>query len=248
MDPINPQNPQDPANVQPPTPQPPATGTLVPPPVWGSPTAALPPTGAPPATAATQAPGPAITPPVAGWGPAPVMPGPVTTAAPKLKRRRDPLSIVLVIAAFVALGGVGFAVGRVTAPAAAATNARGAFGAGNGNFAFPSGALPGNAGNGGGALGRGFGGTVAIRGTVTAVTDTEVTIKTAAGGTVTIPLSSTTAYHNETAGSASDVKTGSTVLVQLGQGGGANASPDASPGTQGGRGIGTAEDITIVAQ
>jgi len=241
MDPINPQNPQDPANSQPSTPPTSAPGTLVPPPVWASPA------GAPPATSAPQAPGPGVTPPVAGWGPAPVMPGPVTTAAPKLKRRRDPLSIVLVIAAFVALGGVGFAIGRVTAPATAATNARGALGAGNGNFAFPSGAVPGNGGNGG--LGRGFGGAVAIRGTVTAVTDTEVTVKTAAGGTVTIPLSSTTAYHNETAGSASDVKTGSTVLVQLGQGtGGPNASPGASPGTQGGRGIGTAEDITIVAQ
>ncbi|HTC86195.1 MAG TPA: hypothetical protein VK656_05800 [Candidatus Acidoferrum sp.] len=194
---------------------------------------------------------PAAVPPATGWGPAPVMPGPVTTVAPKAGRRRDPLSIVLVIAAFVALGGVGFAFGRVTAPTAVATGGGRGFGGGNGTFEFPAGGFGGNGGGtigGGGGFGRGLGGAVAIRGTVTAITDTQVTIQLASGGTVNIPISSSTTYHNQASGSASDVKTGATILVQLGAATGPNASPGASPGTGGGRSLGTAQDITIVAQ
>src|SRR5947207_11976470 len=49
-------------------------------------------------------------------------------------------SALLVVAALVAVGGVTFAVGRLTAPVAAAAAARGNGGAASGNAARPSGA------------------------------------------------------------------------------------------------------------
>jgi hypothetical protein len=181
----------------------------------------------------------------------PVMPAVVATP---VKRRRDPLTIVMVVAAFVALGGVGFAAGRVTAPvSAAATGGRGAGGA----FNFPAGgsfAPGGNTGNAGtGGFGR-FSGGVSIKGTITEVTADHISLKLANGTTVTIPVDSNTAYHRQTSASSADVTSGTTVQVQLsagvgGGGGGAGLQPNASgaPAQGGGRTIGPASDITIVS-
>jgi hypothetical protein len=147
------------------------------------------------------------------------------------------INVALGIALAVALGGVAFAAGRMTAPAAAAANgnANGRF-FGNGGY-FPGG---GNGGTfpGGGAGNRGFGGGgISVEGTVTAVTPGSITITTATGQSVTIATTGTTTYHQQSTAAASDVTTGGKVIVQLGARG-----PQASPSTTGP----TANDITVV--
>ncbi len=182
----------------------------------------------------------------------PVMPSAV--AAPK-KRGRDPLTIVMIAAAFVALGGVGFAAGRVTAPTATAGGGggRGAGGAFNfpGGGSFAPGGSFGTGANGG--LAR-FTGGVSIKGTITEVTADHISLKLANGTTVTIPVDGDTAYHRQTGATAADVTSGTTVQVQLsagigGGGGGGGLQPNASraPVQGGGRTIGPASDITIVS-
>jgi hypothetical protein len=209
-------------------------------------------------TAPSEVPPGSGVPPVWSMPPAPLAMPPVVAVSPGVPaaRRRDPLTILMFAAAFVALGGVGFAAGRVTAPAAAtaSTGGRG----GNGGFNFPGGGSfnPGG-GNGAGGLGR-FGGGVSIQGTITETTADHITIKLANGSSVTIPVDSSTAYHRQASATSSDVQTGATVLVQL-TGGGANGrggqapngsgAPGASgaPGTTTGRVVGTASDVTIVS-
>ena len=177
--------------------------------------------------------------------PPPVVSSPVNAGSGK--RRRDPLTIVMFVAAFVALAGVAFAVGRVTAPAATttATGARG----GNG-FNFPGGSFnPGAANGGTGGLGR-FGG-VSLRGTVTEATADHITLKLTNGTSLTIPVDANTAYHQQASATAGDVKSGTTVEVQVTAGGvaggGVGANASGAPGI-GGRVLGPASDITIVTQ
>jgi len=143
------------------------------------------------------------------------------------------INVALGLALAVALGGVAFAAGRMTAPAAvAALN-------GNGNGRFGNGGyFPGGGGaNPGGQGGRGFGGGASIQGTVTAVTADSITITTATGQSVTIATSGTTTYHQQSSASSSDVKTGGTVIVRLGA-----PTPGASATPTGP----TANDITVV--
>jgi hypothetical protein len=207
-------------------------------------------------------PGPAV-PPSAGWAP-PVAPPPSAGfGTTKPQRRRDPLTIVLFLAAFVAIGGVGFAAGRVTAPTPQVAT-RGFGGNGANGFQFPGNS--GGTGNGGtgsggtangaaGGFGR-FGSGLSVRGTVSSITSSELTLTLANGGTVNIPIDSSTTYHAQAAATSGDVTTGATVLVQVAVGGGGanGAGPGGSavpgqPGTgQGGTGrsLGTAEDITVV--
>lgn len=178
----------------------------------------------------------------------PVMPATSAPVAPA-KRRRDPLTIVMVVAAFVALGGVGFAAGRVTAPAAANTGTGGRGGNG-GAFNFPGGSFTPGGGNGG--FGR-LAGAVSITGTITEVTADHITLKLANGTSLTIPVDSNTAYHRQASASATDVTTGAQVQVQLsagangGGGGGQQPGASGAPST-GGRTLGPASDITIVGQ
>ena len=216
------------------------------------------PSGAEPLGAATtpggQAPGIPGTPPTTTEGvppawslppaPFPVPPVlPAVSAPAPVKRRRDPLTIVLVAAAFVALGGVGFAAGRVTAPATAnAGNGRG-----GGAFVGPGGSFtPG--GNGG--FNR-IAGAVSITGTITEVTADHITLKLANGSTLTVPVDSNTAYHRQASASSTDVTSGTQVQVQLSAGanggGGGGQQPGAS-GAPGNRTVGPASDITIVGQ
>ena len=113
-----------------------------------------PPAGVPAPGAVAPATG--TPPPVWSMPPSPIAMPSVVAATPlaPARRRRDPLTILMVVAAFVALGGVGFAVGRVTAPtAAAATAGRGGFG--NGSFNNPGGGSFTTGGNGATGLGRG---------------------------------------------------------------------------------------------
>jgi hypothetical protein len=188
--------------------------------------------------------------------PSPVSLPPLVPATPPapVRRRRDPLTILMVVAAFVALGGVGFAVGRVTAPAsAAATNGRGQFG----NGTFPGGSFaPGGSfnpgGNGFAGAGRGGLGGVALTGTITEVTADHIVLKLANGSSLTIPVNSSTAYHRQASATSTDVATGTTVQVQLSVGGTPGATgqqPDTSGAPGGGtRVLGPASDITIVGK
>ena len=159
-------------------------------------------------------------------------------------------SLLLGLAAAIAIGGIAFAGGRLTAPAAAATSGRGTgqFGA-NGNGQLP--------GNGQGFAGRADGlGGVTLRGTVTAISADSITFKLASGTSITIPLSSSTTYHAATTSSASAVAVGSEVSVTPGA---RTANPGASPDANaapnpaasgvpgfGGLSFGAASDVTVV--
>ena len=176
----------------------------------------------------------------------PTKPGPAQKAKPA--KRDSSTMILLLIAGMVAIGGIAFAAGRVTAPtAAAAAVPSGALGFGN----FPRGSLaPGQtfnpAGGFGGGLGRGgVGGGLGsgVTGTVQSISGSTLTLLLSTGSTVTIDLSGSTTYHNETAGSSSDVKVGTKVQVQIETAAAAGATPN--PSGSGDRTI-TASDILIV--
>ena len=68
------------------------------------------------------------------------------------------------------------------------------------------------AGSGGGLFGAGG---LTVEGTVTSVTSDTLTLTTADGRTIEVKLGADTDYHQQAAGSASDVTTGSKVSVQL---------------------------------
>ena len=177
---------------------------------------------------------------------------PPPVIAPVKKGDRT-FSILLAVGLLIAVGGVAFAVGRVTAPAQAATT-RGNFGAGG--FGGAAGA---GAGTGAAGLGRGgFGGGVLVTGTVDSVSGTTMTLKEANGSTVTVNLASTTTYHAQAAATAADVTTGKQVQVEVQIAGGLGGQdvPGASPGAAANpspaasgapttRAI-TARDVTIV--
>lgn len=143
---------------------------------------------------------------------------PVVTARPKAKSGTPGwINVALALAVAVAIGGVAFAAGRMTAPAAASAN-------GGGFRNIPGGFQGGGyfgrgyfGGPGDGQGGRGlFGaGGATIQGTVTSVSADKITITTAGGQTVDIALDGTTTYHQESSASSGDVKTGGTVIVRL---------------------------------
>ncbi|HVA86327.1 MAG TPA: hypothetical protein VNF73_08440 [Candidatus Saccharimonadales bacterium] len=190
-------------------------------------------------------------------------------SSPGVVQRRSGTSIiniVLALAVLVAIGGVAFAVGRVTAPPAVAAG-NGGFGRGGsgaGGTAGGTGVLGDTGGAGARRLG-GFGG-VTVQGTVTDVTSSDVTIRTASGTTVQIGIDGTTTYHQQAPGTQSDVAVGKTVLVQLvgfggrrgaagasgasgatgagGAGSGSSGAPAAS--ASGAPTVGPARDITVV--
>lgn len=159
------------------------------------------------------------------------------------------LNVILAGALVLAVGGIAFAAGRMTAPTTAGGN-----GPGGGNFPGGGQFNPyfAGRGNGGGNGGGGFGGLggalggggVSIEGTVDSVSATTLTLKLASGQTIQIALGPSTTYHSQTNASASDIVTGGTVKVQVdlrGAAGGLNASP----GTGTGAGT-TASDVTVV--
>jgi hypothetical protein len=179
-------------------------------------------------------------------------------------RRRSTTStlvnVLLGVALVVAVGGVAFAAGRATAPAA--TTGRNGFG--NGQFggngqAFGPGASGAPDRGGFGGFGGGGGG-VSIQGTVTAVAADSITLQLASGQTVTIPLDASTTYHSRTAATAADVANGASVIIQLAGGGrglgtgngngngNGNGQPGQGPTGSGapGRALGAASSVTIV--
>lgn len=157
--------------------------------------------------------------------------------------------VLLLIAAMVAIGGISFAIGHVTAGSgtAAATPATGpgGFGPGGGRN-FPS-LAPGQTFDtsqfGGGADRGGFGG--GTQGTVQSISGSTLIIKLANGSTVTINLTGTTTYHKEAAASQSDITAGSTVRVTVSIG--ANGNPGATPAPGATAAPRTASDVTLVS-
>lgn len=185
-------------------------------------------------------------------------PRPAPVATPRAKAGRGRLDVLLAVAAVVAIGGLSFAVGRLTAPA---VSQRAALFGGSGGGALGGGALGGGfpgqngfgQGQGGAAFGRG--GLSAIKGEVVSITADQLTLKLAGGQTVEIPMSAATAFHQESSAAAPDVTAGRQVLVQLTprtstsdqNPGGPNASP-AAPGAGGtGFRLGSATDVTLLA-
>jgi hypothetical protein len=133
---------------------------------------------------------------------------------------RSAATMLLGVAAFVAVSGVAFAVGRTTAETTATTATAQAP-----NGGFRAGQAP----NGPAAGGR----TLTIEGTVTAVNGDTLTVTLANGQTVQVTTDSSTTYHDQAAASQGDVATGSSVVVQVAGG---------APGTSGSS---TATDVTI---
>ncbi len=169
-------------------------------------------------------------------------------AAAPAKQDRTTIAL-LFIAALVAVGGIGFAVGHLTAPGAtAAANP-------TGRAAFGRGALPslapgqtfstGQFGSGIGGRGALGGAAAGVTGTVQSITPTSITIQEANGNSITIDLSGNTTYHTAAAASSSDVKIGTSVTVQIDSSALASETPAPSAsGGLGGRTL-TAKDILI---
>jgi hypothetical protein len=208
-----------------------------------------------PAAAPAPAPVPTPTPGAGGPVPAYIPAGVIARPAPAKSSRGGLLTGALVIAALIAAAGVGFAGGRVTAPAAAATNRGNAFG---GAGAFPNASGRGN----GGAFGGGAfaGGNIALDGSVVAVGDGTITIQPTGGtGTVVISVPSTATYHSQGSASSADVAVGTSVQVTVSRGqfrapdaSGAPGAASASPGANGANGANgfnlTATDITVTGK
>jgi hypothetical protein len=152
-------------------------------------------------------------------------------------------SLLLLLAGAIAVGGLAFAGGRLTAPAAATTSRTGA-----GQFQGNGQGFPAN-GQGFAGRGDGFGG-ISLSGTVSAVSADSITLELASGTSITIPLDGKTAYHTATVATAGAVTVGSQVRVTPGGGTanpGASLDPNASPGPgTGAISFGAATDVTVV--
>jgi hypothetical protein len=146
---------------------------------------------------------------------------------------------LLLVAAFVAVGGIGFALGHLTAPTGTGSRAANpTFGRGFGG-ARPS-LAPGQTFAPGGGTGSGFGGVGGVSGTVQSIDGSTMTVQLANGTTVIIDLTGSTTYHSETSASAGDVKVGSSVIVQID----ASAGASPAPGASGGRTL-SAKDVLV---
>jgi hypothetical protein len=163
-----------------------------------------------------------------------VGPAPVTKPRARVGPRRvSSVTVMLVVSALIAVGGIGFAVGHSTTSGQTGATTQD----GNAGRLGPNASgIPADGQRGG------FGGVATVTGTVVSVSADSITVKLADGSTVTVATGSSTTYHNQTAGSSTDLAAGQTVQVQTsgGTNGGPNAS--ASPGTQTTR---TATDVTI---
>ena len=160
----------------------------------------------------------------------------IERVAPTVTAKRGPsmLNALLGLALVVAVGGVAFAVGRMSAPQTAAfpNGGPGNFPGGPGaSFAPGASFIPGGNGPGGGLFGAGG---VTLEGTVESVSGDTLTIRTADGQTVEITLSEDATYHSQASASSGDVTSGSNVLVRV--------------DLQAGQGTNqvTASDVTIV--
>jgi hypothetical protein len=173
-----------------------------------------------------------------------------TPIKPPKKQDRTTLAL-LFMAGFIAVGGIGFALGHLTAPSttAAANPSGGRGGFGGGGRALAS-LAPGQTFDtsqfGGGAAGRGLAAVSGgVSGTVQSISGTSITIQTATGTTETIDIAGTTTYHSAAAASSTDIKVGTSVTVQIDTAALASEAPNPSAsGGLGGRTL-TAKDVLI---
>lgn len=198
----------------------------------------------PPEGASDAVPEPATpaSPPVFSAPPS-INPAVFSVAKARPRGRVTLTSILLAAAAVIAVAGIAFAVGRVTAPSGtAAGNGFGrAFNGGTANGGTRT--FPGANGGNGGFLGGDNGG-LELRGTVTSVNGDTITLQLQSGQTIQVQTSASTTYHTQVSGSASDVSNGKSVIVQVSGAGGLR-------GLFGGGGSGTgtvtvpATDVTV---
>ena len=206
-----------------------------------------------PLTPATPAPTPGAS--VASPSPATPSAPAVAVSAPA-RKKRGPVDWLLLGAGILAIGGVAFAVGRTTAPAAAAdfTSFPGGGVTIQPGGSFDPGSLPQGGGPGGGNGGPAFfgNGGPTIEGTVTAISADSVTVKLASGDEVTLAVDRETTYHESTPADASTVQVGDEVAVRadggrfvFGNGGGqGDQGQGADPGAGGAQDL-TAGDVTV---
>lgn len=184
------------------------------------------------------------------------IPPSVASAAANPKRRTGSSAgtLAFVVAVVVAAAGLGFAGGRLTAPAAATRS--GFTGQNGGNFPGANPNASGNPNRGFGGLGGAFAGAISLDGQVTSVANGSITIQTANGQSVTLQVPSTATYHAQAPATSSDVTVGSKVQVSVSRPARAegSAQPEASGqpgqglgGGQGGFGL-TVTDITVVGK
>jgi len=129
-------------------------------------------------------------------------------------RRRPPSPRIIMAVALggaLAISGLAFAAGRLTAPTAAAFPGAGQL---PGGFQRPGGQGPGGSGFGGGGLG--------LEGTITSLDADTLTLQTADGSTVTVNLSDDTTYAREESAGADEVTEGDNVRIGIEFAGGVN--------------------------
>jgi hypothetical protein len=161
--------------------------------------------------------------------PAPLVPrAPQNPIVTPTRRTSRVLDIALALAAVLAIGGVAFAAGRMTAPAGAGP----AFARGlgpDGTVVTPGGSFDPNGPNPGGLA---LNGGLAIDGTVTAVDADSITLQLADGREMTFKLDDATTYHEAADASSSDVAVGDDVSVKVTGGrlvsGGGSETPEMS--------------------
>lgn len=199
--------------------------------------------------------GPQGVPPAQPMAPSFIPPTVLTAATgPKPRKGSSTGTIAFGAAMVIAAAGLGFAGGRLTAPASAST--------GRANFAnggFAGGAFANGSFNpGGGTTGRGFGagafgaGSISIDGQVTAVGNGTITLQTSGGQSVTVEVPSTVTYHAQASAAPTDVTVGSKVQVSVGRFARPEASGQPAPSGQPGTALGgaslSASDITILSK
>lgn len=147
-----------------------------------------------------------------------------TPTAEMLQKKRPPRtsnrSIVIVsVAGLIAVGGIAFAAGRLTAPALPAGFPGGPQNGGGAGFQPPAGGGPPDGGGfGGGAPGGFFGG--GLTGTITSIDGDTLTLETEDGGTITVNLNGGTTYAEEVDAAQSDLDEGDEVRIGIDVGGG----------------------------
>jgi hypothetical protein len=165
-------------------------------------------------------------------------------------QRSRSTTLLLVIAALVAVGGLAFAFGHMTSSGGSTggTAAGGANGlpVGQGGFGANASGDP-RSGIGGPGTGLGSG-AATVSGTVVSAGSDSITLKLADGQTVTISTGSSTTYHDQTSSTSGDVTVGSSVTVQTSGTGAAPGSSAAAASASSATNGRTATDITIAGK
>jgi len=160
------------------------------------------------------------------------------------KSTTSAIAIAFVAALVIAGAGLGFAGGRLTAPAA---TARGNFG--NGGFQPGASGAPGQNRGGFGGFG---GGNIALTGTVTAIANGSITVQTSAGQNVTVEVPANVTYHAQASAASTDVAIGTNVELTVTRPTGradASGAPGASPAVGGNGGFNlSASDILVMGK